>query len=291
MAHWLWTQKQDFGPQGAEGIVYVRGSKRTLVLANRSTWEWDGETWVQLDDMGPAGSIGLVYDAARRRVISFGTKDQKVGETWAWDGEEWTQLADTGPGPRSAAMAYDSERDRIVLFGGEGPFGVPIFADTWEWNGEEWTQLEDQGPSARVGHNMVYDAERKQIVLFGGTSSQGDLGDTWAWDGTSWKLKADFGPSPRFWHGIAYDDVGRWTVLFGGAYHTQPGPRLAQGDTWEWDGKSWISRQDMGPAPRYGARLTYDSNRQKMVLFGGVGAPDAQGKHPQLHDTWELAVS
>src|SRR4029453_8537261 len=102
----------------------------------------------------------------------------------------------------------------------------------WEWNGEEWTQLEDQGPSARVGHNMVYDAERKQIVLFGGTSSQGDLGDTWAWDGTSWKLKADFGPSPRFWHGIAYDDVGRSTVLFGGAYHTQPGPRLVQGDTW-----------------------------------------------------------
>ena len=79
--------------------------------------------------------------------------------------------------------------------------------------------------------------------------------------------------------------------LFGGAYHTQPGPRLVQGDTWEWDGKSWISRQDMGPAPRYGARLTYDSNRQKMVLFGGAGAPDAQGKHPQLHDTWELAVS
>jgi hypothetical protein len=295
MVRWIWTQKQDLGPPGAEGMVYDGSSKRTILLINRTTWEWDGASWVELDDMGPAGCVALIYDASRKRVISFGTKDKKVGETWAWDGEEWTQLTDTGPGPRATVMAYDSARDRIVLFGGEGlvppgPTAPAIYGDTWESNGEEWTQQEDQGPNARVGHGMIYDGARKQTILFGGTGIQ-DFGDTWAWDGESWKLQVNFGPSPRYWHAMAYDGDAKQTILFGGSYTVASGPRPVLGDTWGWDGKSWIQRQDMGPPARSGAVMTYDSDRQRTALFGGFGAPDAQGKHPTLRDTWELNLS
>jgi hypothetical protein len=31
-------------------------------------------------------------------------------------------------------MVYDQARDRIVLFGGQGP-NVHMLADTWEWEG------------------------------------------------------------------------------------------------------------------------------------------------------------
>jgi hypothetical protein len=43
-------------------------------------------------------------------------------------------MADTGPAARSFhAMAYDSDRSRTVLFGGQvtGEF----LNDTWEWDG------------------------------------------------------------------------------------------------------------------------------------------------------------
>ena len=112
MVRWLWTQKQEFGPPGAEGMVYASSRQRTIILVNRNTWEWDGGSWVQVDDMGPLDSQASIYDTLRRRVISFATKN-KVGETWEWDGVSWTQLADTGPGSRATAMAYDSVRPWI----------------------------------------------------------------------------------------------------------------------------------------------------------------------------------
>ena len=39
MARWLWTQKQEFGPPGAEGMVYASFRQRTITLVNRNTWE------------------------------------------------------------------------------------------------------------------------------------------------------------------------------------------------------------------------------------------------------------
>ena len=99
----------------------------------------------------------------------------------------WTQKQDTGPLPRvDHAMAADSDRGRVVLFGGDS-LREKLFNDTWEWDGEDWTQAADIGPSARLKHKMTYDAARKRTVLFGGNAGSGVLlGDTWEWDGEDW---------------------------------------------------------------------------------------------------------
>jgi hypothetical protein len=61
-----------------------------------------------------------------------------LNDTWVWNGELWTQLEDIGPSARAAnALAFDSTRERIVLFGGVA--GSAVLADTWEWDGTEWT--------------------------------------------------------------------------------------------------------------------------------------------------------
>ena len=61
----------------------------------------------------------------------------------------WTQVADSGPDPRwGHQLAFDVERSRIVLFGGEAA-GAALCGDTWEWDGVAWTQQADVGPSAR----------------------------------------------------------------------------------------------------------------------------------------------
>jgi len=53
------------------------------------------------------------------------------GDTWSWDGKHWRQIQDIGPGPRAyTAMAYDSKRNRSVLFGGGNQNG--LLGDTWE---------------------------------------------------------------------------------------------------------------------------------------------------------------
>jgi hypothetical protein len=60
-------------------------------------------------------------------------------QTWRFDGTTWTRVAGTQPSVRyNAAMAYDRDRSRVVLFGGEVAAGVPDLADTWEFDGTVW---------------------------------------------------------------------------------------------------------------------------------------------------------
>lgn len=192
------------------------------------------------------------------------------------------------------AMAYDSARDRVVLFGGEN--GFRLVGETWEWNGQSWRQViptdpEGYGnPSARFRHAMAYDITRGQIVLFGGEDSVAFFGGGWAWDGTSWGRldptdpELDGDPSPRRDHAMAYDTVGRRLVLFGGLDSSS-----LVADTWIWNGESWrrLSQNDLeegqSPDARYFHAMAYDTIRGRIVLFGGVGSSGA------LDDTWELS--
>lgn len=187
----------------------------------------------------------------------------------------WTQKQDIGPAPRCGhALAYDANRKRVVLFGGETA-GDKV-NDTWEWDGENWTQMADIGPAARSETAMVYDSSRKRILLFGGISDR-PLGDTWEWDGENWTQVADSGPAPRRGHAMAFDSARNRTVLFGG--------ELAEGlvgDTWEWDGTEWTQQEETGPSMRHRHIMAFDIPRKRTVLFGGLSYNGSA-----LGDTWE----
>jgi len=71
-------------------------------------------------------------------------------------------------------------------------------------------------------------------------------------------------------------DTGRnEVVLFGGL-----GGQVF-GDTWVWDGATWILRATGGPPPRLDPGMAYDASRREVVLFGGDG-----GSSGELDDTW-----
>ena len=53
-------------------------------------------------------------------------------------------------------------------------------------------------------------------------------------------------------------------------------------DTWLWDGETWLEATGAGPAARRMQSLTYDEERGRSVLFGGIGAATEL-----LGDTWE----
>ena len=84
------------------------------------------------------------------------------------------------------AMAYDSESDRVVLFGGtDSNFDL---GDTWAYdlNTNAWTNMDPATrPGARGYHALAYDSQSDRIVLFGGKTDNKQRGisdETWAYD-------------------------------------------------------------------------------------------------------------
>lgn len=186
-----------------------------------------------------------------------------------------------GPLPRSFhAMAFDSFRNRSILFGGGGSSG--LFGDTWDWDGAQWTQHLAPGPTPRNSHVIAYDSARDRIVIFGGHNGSAYLNETWEWDGASWTQMVISGsvPGPRVAAAMAYDSFRGSVILFGGAYADTS--LHYRGDTWAWDGSSWTQLAMSGPSPtpRYAHRMTFDSGLSRVVLFGGYDGA-IRG------DTWE----
>jgi hypothetical protein len=119
----------------------------------------------------------------------------------------------------------------------------------------------------------VWDSARQVLVLFGGRSITGgstmSLGATWELGASGWTQRtlATAAPLARFGHDMAYDPIRRRVVMFGGFQ----GPNLPRlGDTWEWDGTSWMPvSPSIAPLARSGHRMTWDPVRRHIVLFGG----------------------
>ncbi|HEY1089265.1 MAG TPA: kelch repeat-containing protein, partial [Archangium sp.] len=181
----------------------------------------------------------------------------------------------TIPGRRAHAMAYDSTRHRVVLFGGAGPLG-----DTWEWDGTRWVlRLPANSPPARAFHAMAFDPVRQRVVLFGGRGENDQpLDDTWEWDGTNWVRRfVNSSPSARSEHAMAFDPVRQRVLLVSGLSATGP-----LQDLWKWNGGAWVLRTStLAPPARHGHTIAFDPTRSRLVLFGGRAGAQF------FADTWE----
>ncbi|VAW08246.1 hypothetical protein MNBD_ACTINO02-2041, partial [hydrothermal vent metagenome] len=144
-------------------------------------------------------------------------------------------LAD-GPGPRyGQAIAYDSQSDRVVLFGGIGSVpedssGDSVLGDTWIFDPAvgDWEQAEvPTAPGPRVFSDMVYDPQTDLVYLFGGMSET-NLGDAGLWafdvDANEWTLiETVDGPDPRWMHQLDLDVPSGKLVMTGGRVRTETG--------------------------------------------------------------------
>jgi len=156
-----WTQIADGLMRGAQGMVYdtVRGKMllfggviHSPANSPTDTWEFDGAQWQQVATNGPPGrrdAQEMIFDSHRGVAVLFGGDfwDEQTpvapphfivyGDTWEWDGVQWRQLNLSGPGPAPRyghAMAYDSKRRKVVLFGGTlYSHAGPRANDTWEY--------------------------------------------------------------------------------------------------------------------------------------------------------------
>jgi hypothetical protein len=293
------------------GMVYDPFLARTIVYGGRGpvpqfwsdTWAWDGSVWTQLAAQGPQARSGhaMAFDEQRREVTLFGGFDgaKTLADTWVLSGATWTQKSGNGPQARHAAAAcYDPVRGTVRVHGGANANFTSDFADAWEWDGRQWMQA-PAGPSARHGAAMVADSHRSQSLLFGGNSNGAFVQDTWclpsldlAMPAREWKSVSTTAIPVRRAPAMAYDAARGRTVMFGG-YNLSTPPWTGggsasygtRGDGFTWDGVTWAAMTSV-PTHRGFSAMTYDSARQRCVLFGG-----AQGSYPfpltAIGDTWE----
>jgi hypothetical protein len=161
-------------------------------------------------------------------------------------------------------------------------------SDTWTFDGSTWANRLVDGPAARGGHAMVGVAAvgggSDAALLFGGSQSDAES-DSWLWQDGGWVEVCDGtsaceGPPARVAHAMAYDPTRGVVILFGGSDGTQ-----ALNDTWQWDTERWIklcTKDCSPPSARFDHALTYDSARQRIVLYGGTDGLN------ELDDLWSF---
>ena len=94
-----------------------------------------------------------------------------MDDTWRWDGTAWEVVDNTGLPPRlHAALVYDDEHERLLLFGGFGP--EKRESTLLEWRGQSWQSIAGEPPAARAEHEGVY-APELGLLVFGGVIEQG----------------------------------------------------------------------------------------------------------------------
>lgn len=279
-----WSLRQPYSGSGPAVATHPgNGNPVRFGGFNQSTghvtdlWEWDGGRWLRHGSREQPPASGALFSSG----VTMGTDSQRgllvllsatSSLTWTWDGRGWRSLPNSPLMlPRSdAAMAFDSHRGRLVLFGGST---TAVVAETWEWDGSSWTpRAVGVAPSARIGHGLAYDAVRGRTVLFGGRTgvTNGSFGDTWEWDGTSWRQRFPVhAPSARGSMAMAYDPLRQRIVLHGGSA-AFPG---RYSDTWEWDGSDWSQVTSPNePAAADSTGFVYSPRTQRLVLFQGVTA-------------------
>ena len=300
----------------SDRIILFSGAITPYVVHN-GTWSYDynTNTWENMSPVvkpGGRGSGVMVYDEESDRIILFGGIRQYYAppeplqcwsDTWAYDynTNTWENMTPEF-GPRSRGMhnlAYDSESDRVILYGGawgdaSATGGRGILGDTWayDYNTNTWTNMTlSSSPLLLYVFGMAYDSESDRVVIYGGHyKDNGDSSvqhETWTYDFNSnlWTLM----DPPTFAHDrmrfqMVYHSLWDRVLLFGG--DSQLG---FFDDTWAYDYNSnnWTELHPINrPSKRIYSDLAYDKESDKVLLFGGLDS-----NNNNLNETWALNSS
>jgi hypothetical protein len=261
------------------------------VLAYSNTWT--NMTAGLIEKPFVRGAHAMAYDSQNDKIIMFGGIDSShmgLNDTWAYDfnTNTWKNMNPVKwPSARAYhAMAYDSESDRTILFGG---YYSHWLCDTWayDFHSNTWTNMSPiVKPPSRSEHALTYDSRSDRIILFGGGGERGvALDDTWAYDYNSntWtNITPIIKPIAVAFNSLAYDSESDRTILFGGWIS---GIRYSN-DTWAYDynNNTWTNMNpSLKPSNRGSSVMVYDSVSDRIILFGG-GQPKARNNETWMYD-------
>jgi hypothetical protein len=221
---------------------------------------------------------GLTYQAANQTLIyTGGVCANAIGtdETYEWDGTNWNKITLLIPDNRvfGPAMAYDTDRQVTMLFGGSPIVGLPL-SDTWFYASGTWLTFSDVSrPGPRSLFTFTTDPVNNTIWMFGGVDDFSIFSDFWRYDNGTWnQILVANGPVGCLTPTAAFDtDRSKLVVVCADA-----------ATTYEWDGAEWKSFSGLKTLPPFHrfASMAYDATLKKTVLFGGFDSTN------YLDQTW-----
>jgi len=317
-----WTRRLNISPGGRDEhaaaydpinqTVLLHGGLLNSSSPQRDLLEYDGvaNTWTMVWSRltpSPRFLTPTAYDEVGEKTVMYGgglmtrpgIVQQVGGGTFMFDGVNWTTPTMTGTPPTmwQGSLVYDSDRRAMILHGGLlGSGGTTASRQTWELTlaTNTWSDrtIQPSSPSGqRRLHSAAYDRLRHRMVVYGGLNELTvRLGDTWLYDGVTntWTIvpPGPENPGLRSEAGMAFDEARGVTVMFGGFVGTGT---TFDGTTWEWDGSAWSNvtpTTGSSPSPRIRPAMFYDSDRQKVVLMGGINS--TSGSAIPLTGAWEF---
>lgn len=295
-------------PVGGRAYVFggTDGSRRN------DLWSFDLRE-LRWERVQPAGApplrrceATLVFDSRRERLLLHGGYEEgtrPLGDTWSvslGDRPAWTLIqVSTGAPPDDwgqSSAAYDSKRDRVILFGGyvdSRPHREVHALSLGET--PRWTRLTPVGiaPTPRMSAAVAYDPVGDRLIVAGGvtyTTRWENLDDVWALsleDPPAWTRLDPEGARPRAraYGSMVYDARRERMILLGGD------SGLPYLDAWELSLSGpprWreIVSTTPGPMGRYLHTAVLDPQRDRLVVFAG------QSNAPpySLSDTWAMEL-
>jgi hypothetical protein len=257
-------------------------SRRRTYL--NDVWEWDTNAWRPVYPANPpSGRSGhaLVWDSVGNRMLAFAgirgfDEDNKailLDDTVALEGNAWRELepADKPPARQSHAFAFDSARNRFIIFGGYDVDTKAIY-DTWEFDGTNWTRIAADSPKID-NPLMVYDPARNETLMLGVTTEAivtDRKTEMYRRSGDGWvklDIAADKLPKCTSFGALIYEELYTRVVFQGGG--CQSGSPV--NESWVWHGTEWSQLQPRStPGFVTGFGMANEPTRQQSVLFGGI---------------------
>lgn len=200
----------------------------------------------------------------------------------------WEEInSSISPECESFYVASDDKRGKVIIFGGRrsfSPNNYEYLDDTWEFDCQDWEKINcSNSPSPRYRGCMAYDKRVEKTILFGGVGPGTDyLSETWEYYQGNWtKIITSSAPEKRIDCSMAYHDDNKTIYLFGGRNDTH-----VFNDLWIYDSinNNWVEvpKTNPCPDPRGVAGFAYDTNRNKLILHGGMSLMQIK------NDTWEF---
>ena len=303
----------------ASKIVVMYGGQKDLGEVNWvfDTWSFDynTNTWTKMEPaVTPYATFTpLVYDSESDMIIAYGgahADHVASNQTWTYDYDTntWSNAEPSTTPPLGLGggdAVYDSESDVMILHGGgltkdSNPDGGNILINqTWayDYNTNAWiNKTTALDPIGRNSLQMAYDSESDRVIVFGGcsrwltcaTDPTGDtLGQgTWAYDynTNTWEeISVSTSPDPRYGHAMEYDSESDRVIMFGGYTHLDPTGMTDETWAFDYNTATWTQLNPEGDLERRWAEMVYDSDNDKILLFGGFD-PDAQFEY--LNEVW-----
>jgi hypothetical protein len=144
---WVRQPDGDLAAGDTGGLGFDPASGSLLLLADGSTWTWDGSTWRRALGSPPPSTGWMAIDPASHHpvLLAYFSPTQSAPALWAWSSARWGLVPGSSiPSVDVSEIVTDDDRGLVLLFGSLMPSTqqAPQPLHVWAWTRGGWHQLE-----------------------------------------------------------------------------------------------------------------------------------------------------